>query len=133
MSVLRRVGVTVGVPSTRTTFMKQPNTNPKPPAPVTYEDRVKAFQESEKRKKAAEPKKSSAPASNPYVRAREEVLEGYVQNNRQWRKAEVLSMEAKGDTDNRHYLDFVKEVARRGDELSNETEPKSKPNTTQNN
>lgn len=41
-----------------------------------------------------------------YKTARERVLKDYPE----WRRHEVLDMEASGDIDNRHYAEFVKNV-----------------------
>ena len=69
-------------------------------------------------------KKSSPPAQkktpldptslNPYLLARLKILSDYPE----WRRNEVATMEKTGDINNRHYDDFVHEVAILGDSLS---------------
>lgn len=52
--------------------------------------------------------------ANPYYKARIQLLNGMTQ----WRRDEILAFEKSGDRDNRHYMDFVKEVASLGDTFS---------------
>lgn len=56
----------------------------------------------------------AAASKNPYVRARAQVLMKYPE----WRRKEIATMERTGNTDNKHYEDFVHEVATLGDKLS---------------
>lgn len=57
----------------------------------------------------------AASSKNPYIRARQQVLMKYPE----WRRKEIATIEKNGDFDNKHYQDFVKEVAALGDKLSN--------------
>ena len=69
--------------------------------------------------KKTTPKKVSTPSpietsSNPYVKARNKILQGY----NEWRRREIAEMEKTGNVNNRFYNDFVHEVAVLGDSLS---------------
>lgn len=99
---------------------KKSNTPPTPPSLVTFESRKRAFEADEKRKAGlptASPE-TAANSKNPYLRARMAVLASYEERNMLWRKQEVLRMEIEENTDNRHYMDFVKEVVILGDKFS---------------
>jgi hypothetical protein len=63
---------------------------------------------------AAIDEKKKTSLINPYFRARIKILIKYPE----WRRNEISALEKAGDLDNRHYLDFVKEVAAEGDKLS---------------
>lgn len=90
----------------------------------TFDNRVYQFEQDQKRvANAAAPKetvkqtkKTSIPPSsgNPYIQARHKILEEYPE----WRRTEIATMEKTGDIDNRHYDDFVREVAILGDSLT---------------
>lgn len=59
-------------------------------------------------------------SKNPYIRARAQILSGWANNPRTaWRAKEIESMEAGRIPKDRHYDEFVKEVAELGDKLSN--------------
>jgi phosphoenolpyruvate synthase/pyruvate phosphate dikinase len=53
--------------------------------------------------------------NNPYFKARIKILLNYPE----WRRKEIADLERTGDIDNRHYLDFVKDVAAEGDKYTN--------------
>lgn len=80
-------------------------------------NRVAQFMESEKRRNQTKPSSgiatpiSKKAENNPYMRARIEILT----KHQAWRRNEILEMERLGDTDNRFYMDFVREVAKLGD------------------
>jgi len=83
---------------------------------VTYENRVKQFEQDQKRKKTVtNNRKKKINKKNPYLRARHQILNELPQ----WRRNEVLTMESKNDIENHHYMTFVRLVAERGDVLSN--------------
>lgn len=56
----------------------------------------------------------AASSKNPYVRARHQILMAYPE----WRRKEIATLEKTGNTDDKHYKDFVHEVAILGDKLS---------------
>lgn len=53
--------------------------------------------------------------TNPYVRARAQVLKGYTEEKRN----RILEMETTGKIENGIYQDFVRSVRKLGDQLSN--------------
>lgn len=87
-----------------------------------FDNRVYQFDHDQKRaanaalkKTAKQTKKTSIlPSSgNPYIQARHKILEEYPE----WRRVEIATMEKNGNTENRHYMDFVHAVAVLGDEI----------------
>lgn len=56
----------------------------------------------------------AATDSNPYIRARAQILKAMPA----WRQQEIEEMESKGNTNNRFYEDFVKNVTDLGNQLS---------------
>ncbi len=88
----------------------------------TYQNRVAQFEQSEKLKqdtedlhKQAGVKQKVATAlnrDNPYLRARNEVLEKYSA----WRRNEIAEMERLGNVNNKHYAEFCHDVAVLGDQ-----------------
>lgn len=66
----------------------------------------------EAKKSAVEEKKSVL--TSPYAEARRLALKSMPG----WKRNELLAMESKHDLENRLYNDFIKDVAKKGDELS---------------
>ena len=101
---------------------------PNKPYANTYSNRVLQFAmdeeaRREREKKAALPspnvakaKQLAAPQNgdNPYIRAYAVVF-GKLPV---WKQTEIKELEAKGDTENRYYADFVHEVRILGDQFS---------------
>lgn len=84
---------------------------PIPPRPEsTYENRVAAFRQTEKKKSGAA-KPTPETIKNPYRRAWFDVRK----KSTEFRQKELLDMEGRDDLDNRFYADFVHEVALLGD------------------
>ena len=65
-------------------------------------------------KKKTSNKSPAASKKNPYLQARLNVLNAYLE----WRRNEVAKMEKEGDVENRFYRDFLKSVQEEGDKLS---------------
>lgn len=85
----------------------------------TYKNRVAEFEQQQKQQPCSitqkvQPKVAKCNPKNPYLLAREKVMAGLPD----WRRTEVLGMEARGDLDNSHYYQFVKMVAEEGDKLT---------------
>jgi hypothetical protein len=58
--------------------------------------------------------KKTTPSTNPYILAREKVLNSFDT----WKKNEILTMERTNNKNNRWYEDFVSRVSYEGDQLS---------------
>ena len=87
-----------------------------------FDNRVAQFERDQKKisveeapalKKTVKKAGSVAYSGNPYMQARQKVLEGYPE----WRRIEVATMEKTGDVNNRFYADFVQSVVTLGDEI----------------
>lgn len=79
----------------------------------TYENRVTDYELSGK-VSPKKPKKSTTPKDNPYLIARNEILDGLTD----WRRKEILVMESENNLDNRVYNEFTDQVHRLGDKYS---------------
>lgn len=86
---------------------------PAPSKPVPLENIIAEGNAILEKESPPKPEFPSTP-TNPYVRARIEVLKGM----KDWRRREVEEMEKTGNLDNKYYMDFVKEVAQLGDKYS---------------
>lgn len=96
--------------------------SPTPNAPVpSFSELIKEGEKLLAEDKKESPKKSSKKetlpptSTNPYLQARHNVLAKYPQ----WRREEVARLEKEGDINNRHYDDFIRDVAAEGDRLTN--------------
>lgn len=82
-----------------------------------YNNRCTAFNLSEaKRQTIASPTKKKAattkPTDNAYERAYKEIFDKLPT----WRKAEIVALKKTGNTTDRFYMDFIKEIATLGDQ-----------------
>lgn len=94
----------------------------------TLANRIAQFEQDQKRTVPASPSKKSTPTAptsgNPYLRARLQILEGWMKGTDKhgrslaWKAEEIKDMEKTGNIDNPHYAAFVHEVAILGDQLS---------------